>query len=204
MADEPNNGAGVDQGEAGVVFTEEQQAKVDELVGTRLERQAAKNEEAIAQAITEAKEKWQAEAEEAAKIANLPEAEKEKHAQQKRNEELETVNAEKETLKQQLNHLNMVNAASSLLADKGMVADEAVLSFVVRDDADSTQQAVNDFVKLVEDKAEAKRQESLKGFTPKLGVGNGSQGKSFGTLVAERTNQQNNTNVADDFFGAKK
>lgn len=204
MADEPNNGAGVDQGEAGVVFTEEQQAKVDELVGTRLERQAAKNEEAIAQAISEAKEKWQAEAEEAAKIANLPEAEKEKHAQQKRNEELETVNAEKETLKQQLNHLNMVNAASSLLADKGMVADEAVLSFVVRDDADSTQQAVNDFVKLVEDKAEAKRQESLKGFTPKLGVGNGSQGKSFGTLAAERTNQQNNTNVADDFFGAKK
>lgn len=203
MTNGTDNGAGVDQGASEVTFTEEQQAKVDELVGTRLERQAAKNEEAIAKAINNAKEKWQAEADEAAKIANLPEAEKEKHAQQKRNEELETVNAEKETLKQQLNHLNMVNAASSLLADKGMVADEAVLSFVVRDDADSTQQAVNDFVKLVEDKAEAKRQETLKGLTPKIGSGSGEQGKSFGTLAAERMNQHNNTDVATDFFGVK-
>lgn len=204
MAEDPNNGNGATTGEGEVTFTEEQQAKVDELIGTRLDRQAAKNEETIAQAITQAKEKWQAEAEEAAKIAKLPEAEKEKHAQQKRNEELETANAEKETLKQQLNHLNMVNAASSLLADKGMLADEAVLSFVVRDDADSTQQAVNDFVKLVEDKAEAKRQESLKGSTPKLGNSNSGQGKSFGTLAAERTNQHNNTEVATDFFGIKK
>ncbi|QIL50105.1 DUF4355 domain-containing protein [Weissella coleopterorum] len=203
MADEPNNGNGATQGDGEITFTEEQQVKVDELIGVRLDRQAAKNADATQQAISEAKAKWEAEAAEKAKLDKMPEDQRKKHEQEVQNKQLEAANAEKESLQQELNHLNMVNAASSLLADKGMVADEAVLQFVVRENADSTQQAVDDFVKLVEDKAEAKRQESLKGSTPKLGNSNG-QGKSFGTLAAERTNQQNNTNVADDFFGVKK
>lgn len=203
MADEPNNGNGATQGDGEITFTEEQQVKVDELIGVRLDRQAAKNADATQQAISEAKAKWEAEAAEKAKLDKMPEDQRKKHEQEVQNKQLEAANAEKESLQQELNHLNMVNAASSLLADKGMVADEAVLQFVVRENADSTQQAVDDFVKLVEDKAEAKRQESLKGSTPKLGNSNG-QGKSFGTLAAERTNQQNNINVADDFFGVKK
>lgn len=204
MAEESGSATNEQTVESEVTFTDEQQSKVDELIGKRLEREAAKNQDAINQAVAKAKEQWQAEVEENAKLSKMTDAQKQEHDQQKQNEALEAANAEKETLKQELNHLNMVNAASSLLADKGVVADEATLKFVVREDADATQEAVEDFVKLVEDKAEAKRQETLKGSTPKIGTGNGGQSKSFGALAAERVNQQNNADVADDFFGIKK
>lgn len=166
MAEESGSATNEQTVESEVTFTDEQQSKVDELIGKRLEREAAKNQDAINQAVAKAKEQWQAEVEQNAKLSKMTDAQKQEHDQQKQN--------------------------------------EATLKFVVREDADATQEAVEDFVKLVEDKAEAKRQETLKGSTPKIGTGNGGQSKSFGALAAERVNQQNNADVADDFFGIKK
>ena len=89
------------------------------------------------------------------------------------------------------------------LADKGFTADDETLKFVVRETADDTTQAVTDFAKLVDDKAEAKRQESLRGNTPTNAGAGQNQGKSFGAQMAEKSNSRSLSGVADDFFGTK-
>ena len=54
-----------------------------------------------------------------------------------------------------------------MLSEGGIVADDKILGLVVKDIAEKTQEAVESFVALVNDLADKKVGEKLKGKTPK-------------------------------------
>ena len=56
---------------------------------------------------------------------------------------------------------------SKMLSEAGIVASDDILSFVVKDDAEGTQEAVNALSNLVNELADKKVSEMLKGKTPK-------------------------------------
>ncbi|KAA8446545.1 DUF4355 domain-containing protein [Weissella paramesenteroides] len=210
MAEENNGVQGQAQGQQGaatdgndVTFTEEQQAHVNAMIADRLSRADKANESKLQKALDDARAKWDKEQKEAADIANMSDKQRQKHEQEKANEALTQAQAEADKLRAELNHTNMVNEASKMLADKGFTADEETLNFVVRDTAEDTTQAVTAFAKLVYDKVEAKRQEALHGQTPNNASASQGQGKSFGAQMAEKSNSRSLSGVADDFFGTK-
>lgn len=57
-----------------------------------------------------------------------------------------------------------------MLSEHDIQADDEVLQFVVKDDAEGTQVAVNAFVELVNAKVEQGVQKALSGRTPKANV----------------------------------
>lgn len=206
MAEEQGQAQG-QQGSAAdgndVTFTEEQQAHVNSMIADRLSRADKANESKLQKALTDARAKWDEEQQEAANIASMSDKQRQEHEQEKANEALTQAQAEADKLRAELNHTNMVNEASKMLADKGFTADEETLNFVVRDTAEDTTQAVTAFAKLVDDKVEAKRQEALHGQTPNNASASQGQGKSLGAQMAERSNSRSLSGVADDFFGTK-
>ncbi|MBU7567968.1 DUF4355 domain-containing protein [Weissella hellenica] len=213
MADENTGTQNVNEGQSQnqnkpgdnreVTFTDEQQAHVNAMIADRLSRADKSNESKLQKALADARAKWDEEQKEAADIASMSDKQRQEHEQEKANEALTQAQAEADKLRAELNHTTMVNEASKMLADKGFTADEEALNFVVRDTADDTTQAVTDFAKLVDDKAEAKRQESLRGNTPTNAGASQNQGKSFGAQMAEKSNSRSQVGVADDFFGTK-
>lgn len=210
MADEPTGAQGANGNEnsnggqeGGVQFTPEQQAHIDSLLAERVSRANKTNEAKFAKDLADARAKWEADQEEAAKVSKMSDDQRKEHEAQKASEELLAAQKRADDLQAQLNHTNMVSEASKMLADQGMVADEDTLAFVVRDTADETTAAVAAFAKLVDEKVEAKRQESLRGTTPRNPGASTSTVKSRGQLAAERANSTSSNHVADSFFGIK-
>lgn len=70
-------------------------------------------------------------------------------------------------LEAQLNRNGLEKEASKMLSEAGIVASDDILSFVVKNDAEGTQEAVNALSSLVNDLADKKVSEMLKGKTPK-------------------------------------
>ena len=70
-------------------------------------------------------------------------------------------------LEAQLNRNGLEKEASKMLSEAGIVASDDILSFVIKDDAEGTQEAVNALSDLVNDLADKKVSEMLKGKTPK-------------------------------------
>lgn len=70
-------------------------------------------------------------------------------------------------LEAQLNRNGLEKEASKMLSEAGIVASDDILSFVVKNDAEGTQEAVNALSNLVNDLADKKVSEMLKGKTPK-------------------------------------
>lgn len=70
-------------------------------------------------------------------------------------------------LEAQLNRNGLEKEASKMLSEAGIVASDDILSFVVKNDAEGTQEAVNALSSLVNDIADKKVSEMLKGKTPK-------------------------------------
>ena len=70
-------------------------------------------------------------------------------------------------LEAQLIRQGLEKEASQMLSEHGLPVKEEVLAYVVRDNAEETQAAVNDFVAIVNDLADVKVQEMLKGKTPR-------------------------------------
>lgn len=70
-------------------------------------------------------------------------------------------------LEAQLNRNGLEKEASKMLSEAGIVASDDILSFVVKNDAEGTQKAVNALSSLVNDLADKKVSEMLKGKTPK-------------------------------------
>ncbi|NEZ88968.1 DUF4355 domain-containing protein [Weissella paramesenteroides] len=206
MAEEQGQAQG-QQGSAAdgndVTFTDEQQAHVNAMIADRLSRADKANESKMQKALADARARWDEEQKEAADIASMSDKQRQEHEQEKANEALTQAQAEADKLRAELNHTNMVNEASKILADKGFTADEETLNFVVRDTAEDTAQAVTVFAKLVDDKVEAKRQEALHGQTPNNASASQGRGKSFGAQMAEKSNSRSLSGVADDFFGTK-
>lgn len=210
MAEENNGVQGQAQGQQGaaadgndVTFTEEQQAHVNAMIADRLSRADKSNESKLQKALADARAKWDEEQKEAANIASMSDKQRQEHEQEKANEALTQAQAEADKLRAELNHTNMVNEASKMLADNGFTADKETLNFVVRDTAEDTTQAVTAFAKLVDEKVEAKRQQALHGQTPNNASASQGQGKSFGAQMAEKSNSRSLSGVADDFFGTK-
>lgn len=70
-------------------------------------------------------------------------------------------------LEAKINRSGLEKEASKMLSENGLVADDKILGFVVKDTAEATQEAVDSFSTLVNDLADKKVSEMLKGKTPK-------------------------------------
>ena len=107
-------------------------------------------------------------------------AEREYQAKMDEAEKLRKMNAEQKAeyeakkqadriaeLEAQLNRNGLEKEASKMLSESGIVASDEILSFVVKDNAEATQETVNSFTALVNELADKKVSEMLKGKTPK-------------------------------------
>ncbi|MGT2898039.1 DUF4355 domain-containing protein [Streptococcus macedonicus] len=70
-------------------------------------------------------------------------------------------------LEAKINRSGLEKEASKMLSEAGIVASDDILSFVVKDDAEGTQEAVSALSSLVNELADKKVGEMLKGKTPK-------------------------------------
>ena len=124
------------------------QEELEEIVKARVAREKKAAEKAV---------------EEAAKLAKMNEEEKREFEYQKLQEEL----AE---LKRKDAYYGLSREASKMLAEHDIQANDDLLQFVVKDDAEGTQTAVNAFVELFNAKVEQGVQKALSGRTPKANV----------------------------------
>jgi len=70
-------------------------------------------------------------------------------------------------LEAKINRSGLEKEASKMLSEAGIVATDDILAFVVKDDAESTQETINSFTALVNDLADKKVSEMIRGKTPK-------------------------------------
>src|SRR5690625_2580717 len=120
------------------------QSELEEIIKQRLARAEKDKQEAI---------------KEAEKLAKM-------NAEQKREYELKKTQRENEELKAKLNRFELGKEATSMLSEQGIVANDEILDFVVREDAEQTKTAVEAFSKLVKDLTEQLVREKLKGNSP--------------------------------------
>ena len=143
------------------------------------------NEQASTQEETEAAEKTYTQAElddivQKEKAKAKRSAEREYKAKMDEAEKLRKMNAEQKAeyesqkqadriaeLEAQLNRNGLEKEASKMLSEAGIVASDDILNFVVKGDAEGTKEAVNALSNLVNDLADKKVGEMLKGKTPK-------------------------------------
>ncbi|MBF0843377.1 DUF4355 domain-containing protein, partial [Streptococcus danieliae] len=125
------------------------QAEMDEIIQQRLK----KAEKSYAR-------KMQEQLDEAEKLRQM-------NAEQKAEYEKEKQEAEIADLKAQLNRNALEKVASKLLSEAGIIVDDEILNFVVKEDAEGTQEAINRFSSLVNDIADKKVSEALKGRIPR-------------------------------------
>lgn len=158
------------KGEEGKTFTRDDVAKMI----------AAETKKAV----TSAEEKWRAEKDEAAKLAEMDEKEKTDYEKQKLQEEIDALKKEK-TL------VEMTKTATSMLADKGIQASEGILSFVVKDNADETSANVKAFVDLIEAEREVIKADFEKRLGGKMPLdGSKTIDVSRGATMAKEANEQ--------------
>ena len=194
-----------------LTFTEEQQAKIDEIVA-REKAKAAKSatkdmltaDEVQAQVQAEI-EKQRASWEEQQKVEQMSAKDKQNYELQQMQERLQTLQKEKAEIEAKQVRTELTNQASKILAEKGITPDERTLKFVVKSDVDATQTAIDDFIALISDKTEARRQETLGGRTPRTTGGNQTKSytaKEFMKLsVAERSEfKKDNPEAYDSIF----
>ena len=142
-------------------------------------------EEASAQEQTETTEKTFTQAEldaiiQKEKAKAKRSAEKEYQAKMDEAEKLRKMNADEKAeyeakkqaayiaeLEAKINRSGLEKEASKMLSEAGIVASDEILAFVVKDSAESTQEAVNGFAELVNQLADNKVKEMLKGKTPR-------------------------------------
>ncbi|MFS9235446.1 DUF4355 domain-containing protein [Streptococcus sanguinis] len=70
-------------------------------------------------------------------------------------------------LEAKINRSGLEKEASKMLSESGIAASDEILALVVKDSAESTQEAVNGFAELVNQLADNKVKEMLKGKTPR-------------------------------------
>ena len=90
--------------------------------------------------------------------------------EEKREFEYEKLQEELAELKRKDAYYGLSREASKMLAEHDIQADDDLLQFVVKDDAEGTQTAVNAFVEVINTKVEQGVQKALSGRTPKAHV----------------------------------
>ncbi|MDW8759706.1 DUF4355 domain-containing protein [Streptococcus suis] len=125
------------------------QAELDEMI----QREKAKAKRA-------AEKEYKAKMDEAEKMRDMNEAQKAEYEAKKQADYIAKLEAK-------INRSGLEKEASKLLSEGGLIADDKILNFVVKDTAEDTLEAVNSFTALVNDLADKKVSEMLKGKTPK-------------------------------------
>lgn len=113
-----------------------------------------------AKAKRSAEKEYQAKMDEAEKLRQMNEVQKAEYEQEKQKAYIAELEAK-------INRSGLEREASKMLSEGGIAVDDKILGFVVKDTAESTQEAVESFVALVNDLADKKVGEKLKGKTPK-------------------------------------
>ena len=113
-----------------------------------------------AKAKRSAEKEYQAKMDEAEKLRQMNEAQKAEYEQEKQKAYIAELEAK-------INRSGLEREASKMLSEGGIAVDDKILGLVVKDTAESTQEAVESFVALVNELADKKVSEKLKGKTPK-------------------------------------
>ena len=113
-----------------------------------------------AKAKRSAEKEYQAKMDEAEKLRKMNADEKAKYEAEKQAAYIAELEAK-------INRSGLEKEASKMLSEAGIVAGDEILAFVVKDSAESTQETVNGFTELVNQLADNKVKEMLKGKTPR-------------------------------------
>ena len=130
-----------------------------------------------AKAKRSAEKEYQAKMDEAEKLRAMNESQKAEYEQEKQRAYIAELEAK-------INRSGLEREASKMLSEGGIVADEKILGIVVKDTAERTQEAVESFVALVNELADKKVGEKLKGKTPKK-----MEDTSAGEITKEQFNK---------------
>lgn len=130
-----------------------------------------------AKAKRSAEKEFQAKMDEAEKLREMNEAQKAEYEQEKQKAYIAELEAK-------INRSGLEREASKMLSGGGITVDDKILGLVVKDTAESTQEAVESFVALVNDLADKKVGEKLKGKTPKK-----MEDTSAGEITKEQFNR---------------
>ena len=125
------------------------QSEVDELIKKRLAKQEKSFDKRMQEKLDEAE-----------KLRQMNETQKAEYEQEKQKAYIAELEAK-------INRSGLEREASKMLSEGGIVADDKILGIVVKDTAERTQEAVESFVALVNELADKKVGEKLKGKTPK-------------------------------------
>ena len=142
------------------------QSQLDEII--RKEKAKAKRS---------AEKEYQAKMDEAEKLRQMNETQKAEYEQKKQRAYIAELEAK-------INRSGLEREASKMLSEGGIAVDDIILGLVVKDTAESTQEAVESFVALVNDLADKKVGEKLKGKTPKK-----MEDTSAGEITKEQFNR---------------
>lgn len=125
------------------------QSEVDELIKKRLAKQEKSFDKRMQEKLDEAE-----------KLRQMNETQKAEYEQEKQKAYIAELEAK-------INRSGLEREASKMLSEGGIIADDKILGLIVKDTAERTQEAVESFVALVNDLADRKVGEKLKGKTPK-------------------------------------
>ena len=130
-----------------------------------------------AKAKRSAEKEYQAKMDEAEKLRKMNEVQKAEYEQEKQRAYIAELEAK-------INRSGLEREASKMLSEGGIIADDKILGLIVKDTAERTQEAVESFVALVNELADKKVGEKLKGKTPKK-----MEDTSAGEITKEQFNK---------------
>lgn len=142
------------------------QSEVDELIKKRLAKQEKSFDKRMQEKLDEAE-----------KLRAMNESQKAEYEQEKQRAYIAELEAK-------INRSGLEREASKMLSEGGITVDDKILGLVVKDTAESTQEAVEGFVALVNELADKKVSEKLKGKTPKK-----MEDTSAGEITKEQFNR---------------
>lgn len=142
------------------------QSEVDDLIKKRLAKQEKSFDKRMQEKLDEAE-----------KLRQMNEAQKAEYEQEKQRAYIAELEAK-------INRSGLEREASKMLSEGGIAVDDKILGLVVKDTAESTQETVESFVALVNDLADKKVGEKLKGKTPKK-----MEDTSAGEITKEQFNR---------------
>ena len=142
------------------------QSEVDELIKKRLAKQEKSFDKRMQEKLDEAE-----------KLRAMNENQKAEYERKKQADYIAELEAK-------INRSGLEREASKMLSEGGIAVDDKILGLVVKDTAESTQEAVESFVALVNELADKKVSEKLKGKTPKK-----MEDTSAGEITKEQFNK---------------
>ena len=142
------------------------QSEVDDLIKKRLAKQEKSFDKRMQEKLDEAE-----------KLRKMNETQKAEYEQEKQRAYIAELEAK-------INRSGLEREASKMLSEGGIAVDDKILGLVVKDTAESTQEAVESFVALVNDLADKKVGEKLKGKTPQK-----MENNSAGEITKEQFNR---------------